>query len=73
MRRFYLFRREDVSGVSGTGRVADGVKFNDGVCVIHWAIHTTATTIYNNIKDVLNIHGHDRKTIIEWIDKEDVQ
>lgn len=30
MRRFELHREEDVSGVSGTGVVAEGVAFSDG-------------------------------------------
>ena len=36
MRIFSLVRHEDVSGVSGTGRVADGVEFNDGTVVLRW-------------------------------------
>jgi hypothetical protein len=32
VRRFYLERDRDVSGVSGTGRVTDGVPWPDGSC-----------------------------------------
>ena len=33
-RRFLLLREEDISGVSGTGIVAEGIEFYDGVCAL---------------------------------------
>ena len=68
MRRFYLTREEDVSGVSGTGTVAEGVEFTDGTCVIHWLSHTSATGVYDNVKCLLLIHGHENRTKVEYID-----
>lgn len=68
IRRFYVIRTEDVSGISGTGRVAEGVEFTDGTCVIHWLSHTSATGIYDNAKCLLLIHGHENRTTIEYID-----
>jgi len=70
MRRFYLKRLEDESGVSGTGRIAEGVEFSDGNCAIHWLTHTACTGVYNNMKQLLLIHGHGGKTIVEWKDDE---
>lgn len=35
-RVFTLFRRADESGVSGTGRVLDGVVFHTGQVVVCW-------------------------------------
>lgn len=69
--RFHLQRNEDITGASGTGRVADGVKFDDGTVVIRW-IHEYASTVVwsgpNGIDAVERIHGHDGKTVIVWHD-----
>ena len=40
MRVFALIRDVDVSGVSGTGVVAEGVQFSDGTCVLRWTAST---------------------------------
>lgn len=68
MRRFYLKRVEDESGVSGSGRVAEGVEFSDGTCAINWLTHTSCTGVYRNIKQLVSIHGHGGKTIVDWKD-----
>lgn len=57
-----------MSGVSGTGHVADGVMFPDGTCVIRWRTMFSSTAIYNNLDTLLNIHGHEGATGIEWVD-----
>jgi hypothetical protein len=36
MRRFTMGREFDVSGVSGTGIVLEGVQFSAGAVVVHW-------------------------------------
>lgn len=64
MRTFILYRVTDVSGISGTGVVAEGVEFSDGVCVCRWITSTATTTVYDNIQDVESIHGHDGATRI---------
>ena len=69
LRRFYLNRMEDVSGQSGTGRIANGIQFPDGQCVLRWVGKTPTTVIYNNIKELEGLHGHDGKTKVVWIDK----
>lgn len=66
MIRFHLHRREDESGVSGTGVVAEGVQFSDGRCVLHWLTNTSSIAIYDNIEDLMAIHGHNGKTIVQW-------
>lgn len=70
LRRFRLKRIEDETGVSGTGYVAEGVKFSDGQCVISWLTDTRSIGIYHNPVELLHIHGHGGKTIIEWQDVE---
>jgi hypothetical protein len=68
MRRFVVDRLEDVSGVSGTGIVCEGVEFSDGVVAIRWKIGLKSTAIYDSMHDLRAIHGHDGKTQIIWLD-----
>lgn len=69
MRTFNLVRRVDVSGVSGTGRVCEGVVFHDGQTVLSWFGQHHSVAVYPNIEDVIAIHGHDGCTTIEWTDE----
>ncbi len=68
MRRFYLQRDVDVSGVSGRGIIADGVQFTDGTCVIHWKGDTPSTVIWQSIEHAEAVHGHGGNTKIVFID-----
>ena len=36
IRRFRLFRNEDPTGISGTGYIAEGCIFSNGVVVLNW-------------------------------------
>ena len=66
MRRFHLDRRVDNTGVSGTGRVAEGVVFRNGWVVLQWLTHTPGLAIYENIAQVQRVHGHNGLTDIVW-------
>lgn len=67
MRTFVLIRDQDVSGISGTGKVAEGVEFSDGSVVMRWVVgHYMTTTMHDSIESVEAIHGHDGKTRIEY-------
>lgn len=68
LRTFYFNRLEDESGVSGTGKVAEGCEFDSGECVIHWLGTRGSINIYQSIEDVISVHGHQGKTIIVWDD-----
>lgn len=68
LRRFRLKRLEDETGISGIGYVAEGVRFSDGKCVISWLTDTSSIGIYHNIDEMIYIHGHGGKTVIEWED-----
>ncbi len=65
MKVFYLKREEDESGVSGTGRVAQGFVFDNGKVAVTWLSEHPNVTIYDNIGEVHAIHGHGGKTTIE--------
>lgn len=76
-RRFKLVRHEDESGVSGTGVVAYGVEFADGYCTLQWLndqnpnVETERNGLASypgGVEDVEEVHGHDGRTQVEWID-----
>lgn len=69
IRRFQLFRHEDESGVSGTGVVAWGCVFPNGQVSLTWNGTPTSTAWYDSIEDLIEIHGHDGKTEVDWIDE----
>ena len=66
MKIFYLKRTEDESGVSGTGRVAQGFIFDNGKVAVTWLSEHPTVTIYDNIGEVHAIHGHGGKTVVEF-------
>ena len=68
-KRFVLFRREDQSGVSGTGIVAEGVQFSTGRCVIVWLGQYPSIAIYDSMEALEKVHGHDERTEVRWIDE----
>lgn len=69
IRRFVLVRIVDETGVSGTGVVAWGTCFPDGVSVLRWNTERSSTAVYQNIEDLQEIHGHNGKTKVLWIDE----
>lgn len=69
MKTFQLQRHEDISGVSGTGIVAEGVQFHDGQCAVSWFSSYHTVEIAPNIDTVMAIHGHHGKTVLVWTDK----
>ena len=66
-KRFWLIRTEDISGVSGTGVVADGVSFPDGISVLRWRTAGGSTAVYDSMESLEKIHGHDGRTKIEYV------
>ena len=70
MRTFKLVRTEDASGVSGTGDVAEGVEFDNGKCVMCWDTDTSSIAIYEDVDDLVKIHGHQGRTKVIFSDGE---
>lgn len=68
LRSFKLRRKVDVSGVSGTGDVAEGVEFHDGQCVLSWFGQYHSVSVWPSVKDVVAVHGHDGATEVIWND-----
>jgi len=68
MHRFVLIRAEDLTGVSGTGEVAEGTVFSSGLAVIRWLREPYAMGVYQNLDDVISVHGHEGRTQLQFID-----
>jgi hypothetical protein len=67
-RNFKLLRIVDVSGISGTGIIAEGTTFSDGTVVLHWLGDRPTTTIMSELAWVIDLHGHGGKTRLVWDD-----
>lgn len=69
MHRFELHRDTDVTGISGTGPVAEGVEFSDGRVALRWCTgEHRSTVLWDDIRSVEAIHGHNGATRLVWID-----
>jgi hypothetical protein len=78
-KRFTLYRVSDESGVSGTGRVLDGVLFHNGQVVICWrtdidgARHGHSSLgIYPTWEafEFIHIKSHpENQTILDWFEQ----
>jgi hypothetical protein len=66
-----LVRSEDVTGVSGTGVVAEGVLFSNGVVALQWTSEFPTSVVFHQrgMESVEAVHGHGGKTTIEWVDR----
>lgn len=64
MRPFWLVRDTDVSGVSGTGVVAEGVEFSSGVVALTWLSAWPTSVVFHDrgMASVEAIHGHSGAT-----------
>lgn len=73
-RRFNLVRTDDLTGMSGTGVVASGIRWgDDGRVAMRWhppnpSITARSTGFYDSIEELIEIHGHDGRATIDWID-----
>ena len=77
MRTFVMVRDVDVTGLSGTGVVAEGIEFSDGTVAMRWldagvsefnrerGVRPT-TVLHPEIESVLALHGHNGATHIEF-------
>jgi hypothetical protein len=66
MKTFNLVRKQDLSGVSGTGIVATGCLAPTGKVAVFWLTEIRSVVIYDRIEDVLAIHGHEGATELIW-------
>lgn len=69
MRRFLLVRERDITGVSGTGIVAEGAEFTSGLAVMRWLREPYAVGVFQSVTDLIAIHGHEGATHIHFLDQ----
>lgn len=55
-RVFTLYRHNDESGISGRGRVLDGIEFPDGKVVICWRVAPHAIGMFDSFAAFRAIH-----------------
>lgn len=67
VRRWHLERKLDESGMSGTGRVAEGVELPNGVAVMWWLVPPHSVQTYRTLDDLRHIHGHGAKRTTEVV------
>ncbi|GAB3935667.1 hypothetical protein GCM10029976_046240 [Kribbella albertanoniae] len=67
-RRFHLVRHRDVSGVSGTGIVAEGAIWSSGAVALHWPGRPRATSVWASLDDLRIVHGHEGATEVRFLD-----
>ncbi len=70
IRRFILNRKIDQTGVSGTGRVCEGVVMPSGKVVVEWVSKIITTTVFESLHDFKLVHlkQHVGCADIIWID-----
>lgn len=67
-RMFVLMRHRDISGISGTGEVAEGVLWSDGSVSLRWHGEHAATTFWQGgIAAMLHVHGHNGTTEVVYL------
>lgn len=66
MRTFKLVRKEDISGISGVGHVANGCLFPDGKVVTRWNSEIAQTCVWDSLEHMEMVHGHNGATEIVW-------
>jgi hypothetical protein len=69
-RLFHLQRDRDISGVSGTGRVANGILWPDGTVSLRWIGERPSTVHWDRLADAEHVHGHGGATRIVWADED---
>jgi hypothetical protein len=70
LRHFHLQRVVDETGMSGTGRVAEGVQLPNGVAAMWWLVPEYGVSIYKSVKELHRIHKHGKRdtTRLVWDD-----
>jgi len=68
MRVFVLVRDVDVTGISGTGIVAEGIEFTGGVVALRWLSEFPTSVVFHDrgMESVEAVHGHGGQTRVVW-------
>jgi len=67
-RLFRLVRHTAVSGVRGTGTLAEGVEWSDGTVAVRWRGPAPSTSTWDGgVESLLAVHGTGGRTQIHWL------
>lgn len=66
MKIFRLNRLEDVTNISGTGIITEGIEFSNGRVVLMW-LNSESFGIFDSMEKMLSVHGHNGKTVVEYV------
>jgi hypothetical protein len=69
-RRFVFIRDDDQTGISGTGKVVEGVRYSDHRCAYRWMTEHQTDQIADTPDKLDIIHGHQGRTRIVYLDDE---
>ncbi len=74
MRTFQLHRDVDVTGISGTGVVAEGVIFDDGTAALRWRGEWPTSVVFHDrgAEAIERVHGHGGSTRLVWTSASEV-
>ncbi len=53
---YCMNRTTDMTGVSGTGVVAEVAIFSNGKCVVCWTTGKDSVVVWDKIQDMLDVH-----------------
>lgn len=69
-RRFYMRRLEDQTGVSRTGRVLEGVLWQNGEVTVQWRPPHSTSGFYHSLEEfnLIHVDCHPSCNEIVWID-----
>ena len=60
MRTFEMHRKNDETGISGTGKVLEGVEFSNGKVAVSWTgsnrVKAQSVGVYDSMEDFKEIH-----------------
>jgi hypothetical protein len=78
MRSFKFYRKQDLTGTSGTGFVAAGQVKADGSTFVRWTVDArladgstrkiNSVTQFETWVDAVLLHGHGGRTVLIWDD-----
>lgn len=69
-RLFVLDRHVDVTGLSGTGVVAEGAQWSDKTASLRWLGAHPSTVAWASVDQIIAVHGHGGATELRWLDGE---
>jgi len=74
-RRFYLRRNNDPTGVSRTGRVLEGVVWQNGEVSTQWRPPHASMGFYHSLEEfsIIHVECHPAMNEIIWVDEPPAQ